>query len=407
MATPILALLLLASQVYWAGRAYRLASRRLSIPARSIVCGIVVSLYFIAIAYNSDRLFEFPSFGPQPDSTHLGAADASLAILQWWMVCSLGAFILALPAGLYRAAVRAVMRRKRPERKAGPPEPGEPMDRPILKERRHFLEHATAGLLAAPFVAGGYALLYGRLNLQITRKQIRMPNLPKAFDGFRIVQLSDIHISAFMPEDQIRKYAAIANSLRADLVALTGDFVTWDPSAQQTVVSALAGLSAPFGVFGCLGNHDAWAGVQDSIASLFSAAKITILRDSCWPVTSAGCQLNLIGIEPDYGWTNHQVPPHLTAEDLPNILLSHYPTVFDHAAALGIDLMLSGHTHGGQIKLDFISPKLAPKLFHTPYIAGSYEIGGSHLYVNRGIGTIGLPMRAGMPPEITVFELVC
>ena len=406
MPTLLIGLLLLASQIYWAVRVYGLIARRVPVRLRAIVGGLIGALYLAGLTYNGGRLLEFPGFGPQPNPTRLGLADASLGIMQWWMICSLAAFLLAAPAGLFRAGVRVVIRKVRPQSPSRPPEPGEPTDRPILPERRHFLERAAGGLLAAPFVAGGYALLYGRLNLEITHKQICVANLPPEFSGFRIVQLSDIHISAFMSEDQIRKFAAIANSLHGDLIALTGDFVTWDPSAEKAVVRALSGLKAPFGVFGCLGNHDAWAGVKDSITSLFQSAGITILRDACMPINHDGCQLNLIGIEPDCGWTDRRVPAHLAAEDLPNILMSHYPTVFDHAARLGIELTLSGHTHGGQVKLDFISPDLAPKLLNTNYLAGSYESEGAQLYVNRGIGTIGLPMRAGVPPEIAVFELV-
>jgi hypothetical protein len=212
------------------------------------VCAAPLSLYVVMFSYTSDRLFEFPHFGPQPNPTGLGFADASLAAMQWWMLSSFLAFLLALPVGLFRAAVRMAVRMslKRRSRRGGrasggrltaprlPPVAvagGRPNqapsnDRPISPQRRHFLEHAAGATLAFPFVAGAYALLYGRLNLEITRKQIPLARLPKEFTGFRIVQLSDVHISAFMSEEQIRKYAVIANSLRADLIALTGDFVT-------------------------------------------------------------------------------------------------------------------------------------------------------------------------------------
>jgi len=190
-----------------------------------------------------------------------------------------------------------------------------------------------------------------------------------------------------MSEDQIGKYAAIANALHADL-------------------SALAQLKAPFGVYACLGNHEAWSQTKDSITELFERAGIHMLRDSRASIDTAGERLNLIGIEPDYGWTSHLVPEGLASPDRVNILLSHYATVFDHAAALGIDLTLAGHTHGGQVKLNFVSPNLAPALLNTSYVAGWFKKAGSQLYVNRGIGTIGLPMRAGAPPEITLFELV-
>jgi hypothetical protein len=208
-----------------------------------------------------------------------------------------------------------------------------------------------------------------------------------------------------MPEEQIRRYAEIANSMRPDLIVLTGDFVTWDPSVQTNVVRALSVLDAPYGVFGCLGNHEAWTDTKDSIPDLFDEAGIRILRDELHPIVVSRRHVNLIGIEPDYGWTTREVPEDLLFPDDPAILLSHYPTVFDHAAANGIDLMLSGHTHGGQVKLDFVSREIAPRLLNTPYVEGWYAKGESRLYVNRGIGTIGAPVRAGMPPEITVFEL--
>ena len=260
--------------------------------------------------------------------------------------------------------------------------------------------------MGVPFAIGAYGFLYGRLNLEIARHRVRLPRLPKEFAGFRIAQISDIHISAFMPEDQIRKYASIANDLRADLIVLTGDFVTWDPSAEQSVVNAIAGLRAPFGIYACLGNHEAWSQTKDSITTLLEQAGIRVLRDTRASIEHGDETLNLIGIEPDYGWTSHQVPLGLAVPGQVNILLSHYPTVFDHAAELGIDLTLAGHTHGGQVKLDFISPDLAPQLLRTPYLAGWFRKPGGQLYVNRGIGTIGVPMRAGASPEITVFELV-
>ena len=426
-AAPLPTILLLASQVYWAVRAYDLIGRLFQARVGWFVTATLLSVYVVMFVYTSDRLFSPHNFGPQPNPTGLGFADASLAAMQWWMLSSLLAFLLAFPIGLLKATLRAAVRvsRQRSQdrnqmpggrRAASPlmpvtatrerPNRAPSNDWPRLPQRRHFLEHAAGATLAVPFVASAYAMLYGRLNLEITRKQIRLARLPKKFTGFRIAQLSDIHISAFMSEEQIRKFALIANSLHADMIALTGDFVTWDPSAEQAVVRALADLKAPLGVFGCLGNHEAWSRTKESITSLFARSGVRILRDAYARIGDSGEQLNLIGIEPDYGWSSHLVPDGLVSPDHVNILLSHYPTVFEHAAQLRIDLMLAGHTHGGQVSLNFISPRLAPTLFDTPFIAGSYERDGSQLYVNRGIGTIGPPMRAGMTPEITVFELV-
>jgi hypothetical protein len=282
--------------------------------------------------------------------------------------------------------------------------------------RRDFLKQTANVVAAAPFVAGAYGFFKGRLDLEVTRQPIHLTRLPKAFQGFRIAQLSDIHIGPFMTQDQIRKYADMANALKPDLTVLTGDFVTWDAATQQAVVQALSGLTAPFGVFGCLGNHDAYARVEDSITQLFLQTGIRILRRQNVAVATRGESLNLIGI--DYtgkfvmGSKTEGVSEHyldgvqsLIDPDRVNILLSHNPNTFDRAAELGIDLSLAGHTHGGQAALEFISPELAPSRLVTPYVAGLFARTGGQLYVNRGIGTIGVPIRIGAPPEITLFEL--
>ena len=263
-------------------------------------------------------------------------------------------------------------------------------------------------------MAGAYGLFYGRLNLQVTAQTIRLPRLPRAFEGFRICQLSDIHIGPFMPAAEIRKYAAIANAQKPDMIALTGDFVTFDPHTEQPVVDALGGLRAPFGVYGSLGNHDAWAGVEDSITELFRQAGVRILRAANVPIASNGESFNLIGVDFQSPRRFGPSPPvqrllgnveGIVDRDRVNILLSHNPETFDRAAGLGIDLSLAGHTHGGQAALEFISPEIAPSRLVTPYVAGWFQKPGGQLYVNRGIGTIFIPIRIGAPPEITIYTL--
>jgi hypothetical protein len=314
------------------------------------------------------------------------------------MASSVVAFLIVLVFGLVRAVVW-VVRGALPKREE-PPEPG----------RRAFLARTATVAAAAPFVAGAYGLLYGRLNLETPTRRIRLARLPKAFEGFRIAQLSDIHIGPFMTEEEIRRYVAIANDLKPDLIALTGDFVTWDRSTAPAVVRALAGLRAPFGVFGSLGNHEMWARAEGLITDLFERTGIHILRQARTPIVSGGEALNLIGV--DYmgrfrhdGLTLDAIRPLLAPGGV-NLLLSHNPDTFDRAAELGVDLSLAGHTHGGQVALEFISPEIAPSRLVTPYVSGWFEKPGGQLYVNRGIGTIAVPIRLGAPPEITVFELV-
>jgi predicted MPP superfamily phosphohydrolase len=287
---------------------------------------------------------------------------------------------------------------------------------PPSPARRRFVEQAAVAVRAMPFVGAAYGLVYGRLDVEVTHPRIGLSRLPKGFEGFRIIQLSDFHISPFMTADEIRRCVAIANELKADLVALTGDYVADDPAAQGEVVQALTGLRAPCGVFGCLGNHEIYTETEDSITRLFAAAGIRILRQERTPIQSHGDALNLIGV--DYqqlrfsrDHDGHSVDRYLEGSeklvmpDMVNILLSHNPNSFDRAAELGIDLTLAGHSHGGQLALSFIHRGLALVYPETAYVSGRYEKRGSQLYVNRGIGTTGPPIRLGARPEITVLEL--
>jgi predicted MPP superfamily phosphohydrolase len=280
-----------------------------------------------------------------------------------------------------------------------------------------LLEQTAVAVSALPFVAAAYGLLYGRLDVEVTRPRIALARLPKAFEGFRIVQLSDLHISPFMTADEIRRFVTIANGLKADLVALTGDYLADDPAAQGEVVQALAGLRAPYGVFGCLGNHEIYTETEVSITRLFAGVGIRILRQGRAFIQSHGEMLTLIGIDYQSGRFSNDHPGHLVDQylegseklvmpDMVNILLSHNPNVFDRAAQLGIDLTLAGHSHGGQLALSFINRGLALVYPETPYVSGWYEKTGGQLYVNRGIGTTGPPIRLGARPEITVLELV-
>jgi hypothetical protein len=290
--------------------------------------------------------------------------------------------------------------------------------RPTLDspDRRRFLQQTALTLSVAPFVAGTYGFFYGRLNLETTHQRISLRRLPKAFEGFRIVQLSDLHISPFMTADEIRKYVAIANQLNGDMVVLTGDFLLYDPAAQAAVVEVLSALKAPFGVFGCLGNHEYMTKTEESITRLFAGQHIRILRQERIPIQSNGEALNLIGVDYEQGRFSKDHEGHvvdrymqscekLVLPDTTNILLNHNPNAFDRAADLGVDLMLTGHTHGGQLSLEFAYRGLCLSRLATPYVSGWYEKRGSQAYVNRGIGTISPPIRIGARPEITVFEL--
>jgi uncharacterized protein len=401
------ALLFVASQLFWI-RQVRAAGGRLASSRRwRVLMGAVgLAAYFTLFLYNMFWV------GGRLSPTRLTWQAALLqAPFWWWMVGSLLGFVLAIflwvTNRLLRRPLAALRRWRALPSEAGPPSPS----------RRQFLERTAVAVSAAPFAAGAYGLFYGRLNLEITNRRIRVRRLPKSFDGFRIAQLSDLHIGPFMTETQIRRYVAITNELKPDLIVLTGDYVTWKPAPQEAIVSALAGLEAPFGVFGCLGNHEIWAGVEDSITRLFSAQGIRMLRRESTPIQLDEETLNLIGVDfqsarrmgrHGEGLVRRYLEgvEQLLLPDTMNILLSHNPNTFDRAAELGIDLSLAGHTHGGQISLEFIHPDLTPSRLITRYTKGWFRKGQAQLYVNRGIGTILAPIRLGAPPEITLLELV-
>jgi uncharacterized protein len=259
---------------------------------------------------------------------------------------------------------------------------------------------------ATPFVAAIYGLLYERLAVEVTHRRIALARLPQAFEGFRIAQLSDLHIGSFMPADEIRRWVAMTNQLKADLVVLTGDYVSWNPSGQGEVVNALADLRAPFGVFGCLGNHEIITRTETSITELFASQNIRILRQEHAPIQLQGEIINLIGIDDSHEGLDRM--ERLMIPDTVNILLIHdtYYDTFGRAAEVGIDLTLVGHTHGGQLSLGFLHPALNLARLETRYTRGWYERSRSQLYVNRGIGTTIIPIRVGARPEITILELV-
>jgi hypothetical protein len=235
----------------------------------------------------------FNWFGRRPTPIQTTLYDVLLvAPFQWWAVSSMLAFavlvVLWVSKTIWRLAQWVLRARSHDKNVRAPIE---------SQARRRLLRHTATAAVAAPFVAEGYGLLYGRLNLETTRNRIHLPRLPTPFDGLRIAQLSDIHIGPFMTADEIRKYVRIANDLKPDLFVLTGDFITWDAATQQPVVDALSGLRAPLGVFACLGNHETWSNTEDSISRLFEEAKVRVLRQACALISVGREELNLIGID--------------------------------------------------------------------------------------------------------------
>jgi predicted MPP superfamily phosphohydrolase len=400
--------MLVASQIFWIRRALDLGERFLPGKARRGFLAVVATLVYL--------FFFIYSFGPLTSSFHiLRVADTRLSSVLierafwWWLVGSWAGFGLVMVFWTADRATRSAAWFYRKARDAAARhfaalQPSVPVLDPPFPDRRRFLQQTFVAASATPFLAAGYGLLYGRIDVEITCPRIYLARLPKAFEGFRIAQLSDLHISPFMPADQIRRCVTITNQLKPDLIAMTGDFVAWDSEAEGEVVQALSGLRAPYGVFGCLGNHETETQTEDSITPLFAAHNVRILRQENAPIQVRGETFNLIGV--DDSLLRLRGVELLMMSDTVNILLSHNPDNFDRAARLGIDLTLAGHTHGGQLSLEFLRRGLCLSRLMSPYTSGWYEKpGGQQLYVNRGIGTTGLPIRLGARPEITVLEL--
>jgi uncharacterized protein len=401
--------MLAASQLFWIRRALDLGERFIpGKPRRGFLAVVATLVYLFFFIYN---------FGPLTSSFHiLRVADTRLSSVLmegtfwWWLVGSWAGFGLVMVFWTADGATRSAAWLYRKARKAAArhfaaQQPGVSLPDPPSPGRRRFLQQSFVAVSATPFLAAGYGLLFGRLDVEVTRRRIRLSRLPKAFEGFRITQLSDFHISPFLTANEIRRCVTITNRLKPDLIVMTGDFVAWDPEAEGEVVQALSGLRAPYGVFGCLGNHETETQTEESITRLFAAQNVRILRQEHAPIQVRSETLNLIGV--DDSLSRLQGVKQLMMPDTVNILLSHDPDNFDLAARLGIDLTLAGHTHGGQLSLEFLHRGLCLSRFETPYVSGWYEKpGGRQLYVNRGIGTTGFPIRLGAPPEITVLELV-
>jgi uncharacterized protein len=422
----VLLVLVVASQVFWVRRVRGLIRKFIaSAAARERVEAVALAAYAFVWLYNVVPI----RWLGHHTATAMTAADALIdAPYNLWLFGSVIGFllviILRLPVYSFRGVCwlcrQAAKVLSRAWAALRPPDvrmPAVAVGGLANPARRSFFEQATVAVGTVPFVAAFYGLVYGRLEIETSQYRVALPRLPRGFQGFRIAQLSDIHIGPFMSAAEIRRCVETTNRLKPDLILLTGDYIIWDPSTQHAVVDALCGLRAPYGVFGSLGNHEMWARVEDSITRIFTAQGTRILRKENATLRAGGDELNLIGVDFQTHrpmGAHHEGVVHeyldgvesLVRRDTANILMSHNPNTFDRAAELGIDLSLAGHTHGGQVAFEFISPEISPSRLVTPYVAGWFSKPGGKLYVNRGIGTIGVPMRMGAPPEITVYELV-
>src|SRR5579864_1733231 len=264
--------------------------------------------------------------------------------------------------------------------------------------RRTALKTLGAAGVGAVSGAGSYGYLYGRHELEVTRTALAVKGLPSALGDLRIGLLTDVHRGRFVPHEDVTRAVDAMMQEKPDLIVLGGDYVTWgNREFVRPAADALAPLSAPHGVFGILGNHD------DDHAMPLALAKngVQILKDARTRIIIRGESIDLIGIR---FWTRraHDIASIAHGSLACSILLAHDPRRLVEAAALGIPLVLSGHTHGGQVVLPVVGAIAAAKF---PVAAGIARRSDSVMFVSRGIGTIYVPVRINCPPEVAILTL--
>ena len=264
--------------------------------------------------------------------------------------------------------------------------------------RRVAINALIAGGVGMCVGAGEYGLAYARHRLQVLRESLPVSGLPPALDGLRIGLITDLHHSEMVPLRDVVSAAALMMDERPDLIVLGGDYISWGDRGYVVPCSeALARLKAPLGVYAVLGNHD---DDRDMPAAL-SSKGFEVLRDARTTIIARGEKLELAGVR---FWTQRprEIARVLRGAGRPLILLAHDPRRLVEAAELDVALVLSGHTHGGQVVLPVVGAIAARKF---PVVAGAGFRSNTSIFVSRGVGTVYLPYRFNCPPDVSILTL--
>jgi len=290
--------------------------------------------------------------------------------------------------------------------------------------RETWVSELAMAVAAIPFIGLLYGMSGGRHHYKVHKVSIKYKDLPAAFDGFTITQLSDIHAGSFTSKKGVEKGIAIVNKQNSDMILFTGDLVNNEASEMDPWISTFAKLTAPFGKYSVLGNHDygdykKWESEEDKKANLLRLKQVhqeigfKLLLNEAIQIKKGGEAIALIGVE-NWGKGGFHKYGSLTkataniADDEFKVLMSHDPSHWE-AKSLehkkNINLALAGHTHGMQFGIELFGFQWSPVKYVYPQWAGLYEKNGKYLYVNRGFGFIGFKGRIGIWPEITVITL--
>ena len=278
------------------------------------------------------------------------------------------------------------------------------------------LPSSVTSVRAATFALGSLALAAGLLanyaarvepgRVEVVRVTLPLPRLPADLDGLALAQISDIHAGGAIRVEQIRRFVAMTNALHPDITVITGDMFQYRAESAQMSARELANLHAPLGVYAIMGNHERH--VPPEVGEQpFRQAGLTVLCNAAHEVRVNGASLWLVGLD---DWLRRYGDLALALRGVPEesckVLLVHEPDLADQAAQYPIDLQLSGHTHGGQVRLPIIGPLILPTLGHR-YPMGLYRVGNMWVYTNRGLGMANPAVRLNCRPEIALFTLTC
>ncbi len=369
---------------------------------RRLLSGIVLSFFLLMLFPLAWRLL----FGYHPHEPYPWVVRGLFAVFAVWGFGSTGSALILLGYDVFYRFRLFFSRR--------------PTESPDL-ERRDFLRKSAGVVAVAPFLIAGYGVLLGRRRFQIDYLDLPVTDLSSALSQLSIVHLTDIHVGPFMPAEELAGYVEAVNRLKPDFIALTGDFVATSPDEVAPCVDTLAGLRARYGIFACMGNHDVYARADGKLTRLLGEKGIRVLRNDAVSLEIGNTTLNILGID-DLRWGRPDLSRALqVAQRKPGevrVLLSHRPEVFPEAARKGLDVVLSGHYHGGQIKLTPEPDSLSIARLITPYAEGLFYLprhrlgssgaGGNNaaLFVSRGIGITGFPIRINCPPQIAHLRMV-
>jgi predicted MPP superfamily phosphohydrolase len=293
--------------------------------------------------------------------------------------------------------------------------------RVVDASRRKFLRTATFAVSSYAFAGAAYGIIRHD-DFKIDEKQIKIKNLPQELKGLTLTLVSDIHAGQFMQEHEMREYADIINGIGSDIIFIPGDFINFQIEDTKSVAKAFRDMKAKYGVYGSLGNHDFFVN-PDYVADVMNnESPVKVLRNKHEKITVNGKDLFILGVDDtrDAGIRLNEIilnyiddtisqagASNASYSSSPKILLCHKPYAFDKIAQRDLDLVLAGHTHGGQVvPVKFGDFNLSFAAFVSKYISGYYNIGKVNMYISRGLGTVGLPIRLNCPPEITKITLV-